>query len=114
MYFYLFIDQSCLFCDSYVVCDSYKHFTVSILVFLYWFVESKLRLFFLCQLYILQVFSLCCLSFESVYGGCGAMEFLNIYVLGSTNQRLICSGGDRMEFGVLNVFMTFIWSVLAL
>lgn len=58
--------------------------------FLCWVVEtrSEFWLFSLCQLYILQVFSLCCSFFHSVYGGCGAMEFLNVYVVRSINQRL--------------------------
>ena len=36
--------------------------------------------------------SLPCLS---VYGGCGAMEFLNVYVVRSINQRLVFSTGGR-------------------
>lgn len=59
-----------------------------------WYVGAcfKSWLFLLCWLYILQVFSLPCLS---VYGGCGAMEFLNVYVVRSINQRLVFSTGGR-------------------
>lgn len=84
---------------------NYMHFVtwifmfIAILLFRYlyfscWFVgaHSKLRLFLLCWLYILQVFSLSFLSFNSVYGNCDAVQFLNIYVVRSIRGLFLLSG----------------------
>lgn len=54
----------------------------------------KSWLFLLCRLYVLQVFSLPCLS---VYGGCGAMEFLNDLSI----RGLFLVLGEEKELGGL-------------
>lgn len=60
------------------------------LCFLCWVVgtRSEFWLFSLSVIYFASIFPLL-LIFHSVYGGCGAMEFLNVYVVRSINQRLI-------------------------
>lgn len=69
-------------------------FDVCAVFFFFMLTCFKSWLFLLCWLYILQVFSLPCLS---VYGGCGAMEFLNDLSI----RGLFLVLGEEKELGGL-------------